>query len=586
MKRKTNTTPSRIWKFGLPFGPERECAEAVDAQFRAGRAYANQLTEIELRRRTEYRAARSQLVPGVAAAEAAMITATTAVEEALKRISDARAMLKSRVDSAEHVVWLKFAKATRKVASAALKQQRLLAADCAELTAEGVVINARAVEAVKAARAATTVYWGTGGMIDQAASAQRASKTDPVFRRWNGEGRIGVHMQPVVNRDAIVGGACTMVRVSQPCPRGRCVLSLRIGSEGRAPIWATFKMVLHRPLPPSAMINDAWVQRSRIGTRWRWEVCFSMRAEEFVSPARLPSHACGIDVGWRKLPSGDTRAAVLVGTDGIVEEITVPKVILDKLDHVESLRSIRDRNFDAANIAMQSAVAREGVPDWLREATEHLPLWKSTARLSDVVWRWGKQRYAGDDVDFAVLEGWRKQDRHLLQWEASERDRALGRRREHYRVTAARIAERYSTIKIEDLDLRDFQRLSEPGEDKHGQEKPQRGQRTRVALSEFVAALKLAAANHGAALVKVPAPQTTSRCHVCGGPCEFDRAELIHACEHCGAEWDQDENAARNILASTDVSPKAGGSLVDNGSRENDSGSSDTAAADAREAAE
>ena len=46
------------------------------------------------------------------------------------------------------------------------------------------------------------------------------------------------------------------------------------------------------------------------------------------------------------------------------------------------------------------------------------------------------------------------------------------------------------------------------------------------------------------------AKDTTSTCSLCGSLEEWDQAtELVHKCSNCREEWDQDENAARNILA-------------------------------------
>lgn len=558
MKRSTSSVPSRIWKYGLPKGPEPECAAAVEEQFRAGRHYSNQLIEIELKRRADYRAARTRLVPGIAEAELALESANTAVEQAVQLVNQHRSRGRTRSNDQAALSALKIAKADRKDLASKLKALRLAAQQgSAELEAASEQINAAATAAIKQARASTTVYWGTGGLADKAAEAQRKSKTDPVFRRWDGSGRIGVHLQPTISVTDLMNGSSRIIQIehlNDPKHPKRCVLSLRIGSTVQPgkrpdPVWAKFKMVLHRPLPPDALINDAWVQRYRVGTRWRWELCISMRAQSFVAPARTVQQLCAIDVGWRKLDDGSLRCGVLVGTDGALEQLVVPTVIMSKLKYADSLRSIRDKNFEAVKFSLLNAANRPTWPAWLTEATMHLGQWRSTERLMAVVNKWRDQRFAGDEEIFALADGWRKQDRHLWQWEASQRDKTLGRRKEHYRTVAAKIAERYACIVIEDLDLRDFAELDEPGDPSSGQEKPQRLARTRAALSEFLEALTLAASNRGSSIMRVPAEYTTSTCHVCREQCDFDRMNLTHTCEHCGVSWDQDVNAARNLLA-------------------------------------
>lgn len=553
MKRKTSDVPSRTWKYGLPFGPLKEHTAAVEAQFVAGRKYANQLIEIELRRRKLYRELRTALVPEMAAAELEYARCSLVVDELMTSIKRQHAAEQSKDHKAADHAALLAAKRDRTEARAKLKEARAFASENTALKDGSTAINAAAVLEVKAARAATEAYWGTGGLHDRAAEAQRASKIDPVFRRWDGTGRIGVHMQPPVSVADLMGEGSRQLRIGPVGHRGRCMLMMRIGSSerGREPIWAYFPMVLHRPLPPDALINDAWVQRHRVGTRWRWEVCISMRSQSFVAPPRLVQHACGVDIGWRKLGDGSLRCAMIVGSDGVTEEITVSANILGRLEHADSLRSIRDRNLTEVLVKLLAGIPTlPALPEWWADATESLSQWRSQARLTSLVLRWKDHRFAGDEALLEVMDAWRKQDRHLLQWESHERTRALGHRRELYRIAAARIATRYAQVVVEDMDLREFQRIAEAGENsKNEQVAVQRAARTRVALSEWLDALKLACQNRGASFVRVPPQYTTANCHVCGSTCEINAIVLWQVCSQCGAGWDLDVNAARNLLA-------------------------------------
>jgi transposase len=50
-------------------------------------------------------------------------------------------------------------------------------------------------------------------------------------------------------------------------------------------------------------------------------------------------------------------------------------------------------------------------------------------------------------------------------------------------------------------------------------------------------------------VVKVDAVDSTRTCHVCGLVEKFDAKQYIfHACSGCGSTWDQDDNAAANLL--------------------------------------
>src|SRR5205807_6540186 len=103
------------------------------------------------------------------------------------------------------------------------------------------------------------------------------------FHRWDGRGRLAVQLQgglPVA--DAF--GSDSRLRIA-PVPAGawergappsarRTTVQLRIGSEGREPVWATVPVVLHRPLPPAAQIKWVFLLRERIGTSEDWHVPF------------------------------------------------------------------------------------------------------------------------------------------------------------------------------------------------------------------------------------------------------------------------------------------------------------------------
>jgi hypothetical protein len=391
--------------------------------------------------------------------------------------------------------------------------------------------------------------------IEGAHAQVKKSKLDPQFRRWDGQGAIGVQLQGGLSVTDAHGCQDSRLRIEVPDHKGRCRVHLRVGSAGpgRAPVWATFWAILHRPLPGDGRIMWAWAQRRRLGTRWRWELCLALESMAFGAPPRVsgPQHTACINLGWRLLPSGDIRVGYLVGSDGEKRELTLPRIIRDKLDHADSLRAIRDRNLDAVKAALAN-VDWSGLPEELRTQAATLQQWKSHERLTRFIREWSRitgevpAEIAWISDAFTVADAWRRQNRHLYQWEAHERSKAFGRRLDYYRQIATTIARQYTTVRVNKIDLRTFQQLR--GDPAHDQEPAQRQQRTIAALAELRSALQLCCSNNGATFVEAPAVNITVTCHVCSGQCTWDRAaELVHVCEHCGAEWDQDENAARNI---------------------------------------
>lgn len=119
------------------------------------------------------------------------------------------------------------------------------------------------------------------------------------------------------------------------------------------------------------------------------------------------------------------------------------------------------------------------------------------------------------------------------------RRRLIGNRREHYRLTARAIAMRYGVVAVDDCDLGGLAK---------GESAVAGGMRVRACLSDFMRELVHQCAKHGAELLKVEGSSTTT-CHACGAHVEArDRSDMIWTCHSCGAVWDQDENAARNLM--------------------------------------
>ncbi len=68
-------------------------------------------------------------------------------------------------------------------------------------------------------------------------------------------------------------------------------------------------------------------------------------------------------------------------------------------------------------------------------------------------------------------------------------------------------------------------------------------------MSELRGAIVNAVRGRGGQVERVPAQHTTTTCHACGTVNEFNAAQnLEHTCSSCGTLWDQDGNAADNIL--------------------------------------
>lgn len=410
------------------------------------------------------------------------------------------------------------------------------------------LIRAMAHDAGITARAARDCYWGTGGLVEDAVTAAVRERSAR-FRRWDGSGTIGVQLHGVVEVADVLAGNDTRVRLDST--HRYPLLSIRVGSdEAKAPIWATFSLKLDRPLP-AARVRYVRVHRRRIGTQHKWSVQFVLDGEHLGSPVPAPElGTVGIDIGWRAI-DGEIRVAVAVDAAGAVSECRIPQRLRLRAKKVEDLRSIRDKRTDAAMAELRAwrAANAATLPDWFREATETLHAWRAAGKLAALTIRWRTNRWDGDAIAFGAAEAWRKQDKHLLEWEANQRESVINCRKDLFRCWAKQIA-RYRTVVLERLNLRAFtDRPGQGAEPETAQARAARGVRQEAGVSILRGAIKDAVRRAGGEIVEVPAVKTTQTCSVCEREEPFDAAaNLRHRCVQCLAEWDQDENAARNLL--------------------------------------
>ncbi|MGE0493302.1 MAG: zinc ribbon domain-containing protein [Vulcanimicrobiota bacterium] len=554
----------KIYEYGISAVYD---GEAVEAQMLAGHRYRNELVAIERQRREAYSAIMAEhvaregdLIERLAATEAAIDARRTE----LKR---ANAATRSKGDKAEAQAAIKALREEAKALRGEIREAKARLRENEDVQAQVAEVNEAAAQAVRDARAATPTFWGTYLHFEAAVQAAKKKPTPPKFHRWDGSGVVSVQIQGHMTTEEVYGQD-TRVRVEPVDPRAwddsvprgertrlcRTTLSLRIGSQGRDPIWARFRLHVHRPLPPGRV---KWVKvfRRRIASNYRWVAQFTVDEQ----PQHLPAAKWGpvaIDLGWR-IVDGGLRVATAVDEAGQVDYLILPDAILDRIRRVDSLRAIRDRNFNEARdlLAGWLKTTRE-VPEWLLETCEHVAQWRSINRLAGLVLRWADNRFPGDEEIFAQLEAWRcwAGDKHLWHWEANLRDKVLRRRRDLYRCWAKRIAETYGTVILEAFDLRQLQRHAAP-EDEKGESQAHRLNQRVAAVSELREALEYAVKRQGGEVVKLNPAWSTKACHNCGVIAEgWDPGRQVrHQCSHCGAAWDQDVNACRNLLRGSSV---------------------------------
>jgi transposase len=157
------------------------------------------------------------------------------------------------------------------------------------------------------------------------------------------------------------------------------------------------------------------------------------------------------------------------------------------------------------------------------------------ARVSDLV-------KASWQVGDPALDEWRRNDRRE-RYSVNNRITRLNRQRQNlYRIWAKEIAERFGTVAIDGDGIREMAETKMPP--------PMARQRTLCAVAELVSEISRAVKAGGGTVLKVKG-RSTQRCHRCGhinNLTRQQRLDLIWRCRGCGQSWDQDINAAINLL--------------------------------------
>lgn len=593
MKRRTSDLPILVFSYGCR--PPTQNAPLVEEQLRLARKYRNKLIELELKRREAYR--------GIMRTHGDLQQIESDIEESDARLEELRMHIKAaRKDARSRVAQpaaadqakqlrerLKALRADAKKIRAAVREDPVIQARLDEL-------DASSLDEAKKARAACGVYWGSYLDVERAMDAARKSKTDPRFGRWNGEGKLAVQIQGGATVDAIMHGRCSLLRID-PLPAtqwdtrsgrraAKTTVHIRVSSDEKGhPVWASFPVLLHRPMPPEGIVKNAWVVRRYTARKAVWALQLTVEADALRRP-RLPDSApiAALNVGWRVRPDG-LRVGTLVDEFGGATEMIVPQSFFDRLEHSDSLRAIRDRNLDAFRPRLTEALkalqaSNAGLPPWIDpEDLKTMHLWRSAERFARFVIKWKEARKSAmelagfspsavthtlDQDAFVDAEAWRKQDLHLLQWQDHERDRAFGYRKQIYRSVAASLSTQYRLIVMDTFDLRKVARKPAPEANADDQVAAQRRNRQRAAVSLLRMAIK-----HRVPTVEIPATHYTKCCNDCGSLEQFDAAlHLVHTCSACGATWDQDVNHAKNLLRAYRERPPEAGSLDDNDSEQ------------------
>lgn len=570
---------------------------AVNQLFKA-HEFQNKLVELERARRAAVASKVEELVPAVRESRRAAEARQSEIDAERDRLrvenSANRATAPSEavqeIAAEVKVLWAELGSA-RRVAFARPDVRAALETIDADYAARK--------SAARTAAVADGLYWATSLQV-----ATRVKRTgpEPRFKRWEGEGSISVQFQRKPDKstpkesvfdkdgnprihprsgkpmtahtggsslptaDAFVPNSMCWIERSVSIPyraesepvRDNCTLHFRVGSAGGGPIWAHVPFKMHRDFPPGE-IKWVHLMRRRVGTHFRWEVAFDIARDEWpehpAADERAHDGTVAVALGWRYL-DGSVRAGYWIGSDGVTGEFVIPDEFVDQWRKLESLQSIRDRLFDRYKELLVNFLRNRPLPEgWARRA-ENLVRWNSPRRLAGLVLWWRDNRLDGDAEVYAALEGvrvrnaetgrdeyegWRKQDRHLADWQAHMRERLIRWRADLYRHFAIDLSYQYKSVACAEIDWRDIAENAEPETGEEPVSKTNRGVSACATLRDHL--------NRYMEPLSVPAAHLTDTCCRCQKRLKHPGAGRYVRCERCGGEKiDRAENVARNIL--------------------------------------
>lgn len=560
--------PTRIYSYDCK---EPSNLEVIDNQIFLAHVYRNRLVEEELKRRGKVDAAQLDMFPDLAALKQRAEQLSELYIALQQEIKSERQKTRTRSEKKELRDRAVQTGKERKEAWKSFSESRKKSWEDARLREISNAIIEESHAERKRLRAAIVVegLWWCNYLTSEAGVTN--SGRPPVFHRYHKDGKVRVQIHKGLAPEQIFSGADNRLRISPmladswepgtPARFRRTSFWLRIHSnQDRSPVWTTAEFTMHRPLPADSRVKDVYLLRRHVGPKTVWKIQFVVSRDAWEEKA-TGTGSVGVDVGWRLLldqpdpAENGLRIAAWEGSDGAKGKVIIPPAKLAYWDKAEDLQSIRDKIFNEALAEMIAWLRDNQHPEWLQEATAEAAMWKGKHRLLDLVRGgvrfvsgmkttipgWKDQRFDGDERIFSALEAWGKQERHLHEWQGCNIAKITAWRQQFYHEAVALLRRTYSKAGVEATNWREIIQNPRPEEDA----KKLAGKYNRIAaVGGFIDIV-----GESMAVTRVDPAHTTKRCRQCGKVCQFDAARsLRHTCEHCSAEWDQDENAAGNIL--------------------------------------
>jgi hypothetical protein len=544
----------RVYEYGCWHEAIRGLDIAIEQMFRRNELW-NQIVKIDNDVRTKMDAA---LFAG--AQEEKLGSIREKLKELRSRLATLRADPKSSKAERDQVR-AQVKAAVLEVRTALDEVKRARKANAEENRAFMRELDADRLRRIRQAQVHTGLYWcsRTEVLRNYEVARRRAMKEGRRLKPkpWNGTGTVCVYFQKGLKVSGVFGNNGRLQ--IDPVPKDawkspsrsvrrrltRTRLRMRVAANADlSPVWLELPMTMHRPLPDGGVIRWASIVREQVGLSFRHRLLLTVR-EPAPTGIELPFEAVGVDVGWRVTADG-LRVAYWYGADGNHGALVLPHSDLSAFRQIDSLQSTITAAHDQTRSFLKHYLDRQAVPQTLGELAAAAVSSPSQRVLVKMFEHWKTNRFLGDENAFATISAWHKQHVHLWTWQSNLRDQLIRRRRELYRCFAAELARRFRCVFLNDVQLR---RMSARPPAVRTAIPAQRQHRFIAAISVLSRIVQHAFEKQGGTVTLMKTEHATMSCHACGVLDEWNPAStLAHTCSNCGLSWDQDYNAARNVL--------------------------------------
>lgn len=544
--------------------PTADCLDNVSNQFYHAHKYQNKLIELERKLFQDKKELELVCDPSLQELYDRVSALESALLAAIEAHTQSKVTAQDKLGSEELFTVVKTSRTQLREAQKALADARKKTRATEQYKSGVSALTSAHFEARKAVYNSTPeLFWGTKNhcvqRVEAAVSRRIKLGQPPNFQPWSRDGVLYAQVIGGMDSAAVYDCKSGVVQIERINHKMAWV-RMRIGSNGRNPIWCTVKAVIDRPFPQGSRVMA--VQLVRREHMWRrkkvdgqfhpyddYEIQFVLRipSEPYVKGDR--SGAIAIDLGWRLRPDG-LRVGLWADTFGNRGEFLLPLSELAQLERARGIQSTRDRLFNGcqSDVIEWHRELPDELPEWLEKTgVKFCKQWKSVRALFRLLSALeANPEFA--PATLATLREWREKEAHLQQYQRGVVWHQEARRLDFYRNIAAQLERKYERVIFEDMSVAALRTDPMPEDDIDANEMTANIRAFRN-LSAIGLLRQCVIQKFGKARsILGKTAFTTIECSQCGVINTIDRAKINITCRQCCVVIDQDYNAALNLL--------------------------------------